>query len=87
MQEEKKQKIVRKFKGVVVTDKMDKTISVKVERTKVHPKYHKRYKSHKKYLVADPKEQYKIGDMVTFEECRPISKNKRWKVIYSKENK
>jgi len=87
MAEEKAKKITKKFKGMVVSDKMKKTISVRVERTKVHPKYIKRYKVHKNYKVHDPKEQYKIGDVVTFVECRPISKDKRWRVEYTKDSK
>lgn len=83
MTEISKQKIKKKFTGVVVSDKMDKTIAVKVERTKMHPKYLKRYKVHKKYLVDDPKGEYKIGDKVTFQECRPLSKHKRWRVLYT----
>ncbi|MCD6471392.1 30S ribosomal protein S17 [bacterium] len=71
----------RKFKGVVVSDKMDKTIVVKVERTKMHPKYKKIYKVHKKYKVHDPNNQAKVGDEVIFTECRPISKDKKWKLI------
>ncbi len=74
----------RKFSGVVISDKMDKTIVVKVERAKKHPQYHKMYIVSKKYLVNDEKNQYKIGDKVEFIECRPLSKNKRWKVIYKR---
>lgn len=73
--------IKRKFKGVVVSDKMDKTIVVKVEVSKQHPKYLKIYKVFKKYKVHDPKEQYKTGEVVEFVECRPISKEKRGVVI------
>ncbi|MBU1164675.1 30S ribosomal protein S17 [Patescibacteria group bacterium] len=82
MSEDKAKKIIRKFQGIVVSDKMNKTISVRVERTKIHSKYAKRYKVHKNYLVDDPKEQYKTGDKVSFSECRPLSKNKRWRVEY-----
>ena len=71
----------RRFKGIVVSNKMEKTIVVKVERTKMHPKYKKIYKVHKKYKVHDPKNQAKIGDKVVFEECRPISKDKKWKLL------
>lgn len=71
----------RKFAGVVVSDKNDKTIVVEVKRTKLHPKYLKRYIVTKKYKVHDPTNKYKVGDKVTFVECRPISKNKRWRVI------
>jgi small subunit ribosomal protein S17 len=71
----------KRFEGIVVSDKMDKTIVVKVERIKKHPKYKKRYKVHKKFKVHDEKNEAKIGDRVIFEECRPISKEKRWKLV------
>ncbi|MEI6627112.1 MAG: 30S ribosomal protein S17 [bacterium] len=74
-------KISRKFKGVVTSDKMDKTIVVKVETLKLHPIYKKQYKSSRKYKVDDQKEQYKVGDVVEFAECRPLSRDKRWRVI------
>jgi small subunit ribosomal protein S17 len=77
----KKAVIIRKFKGVVVSDKMDKTIVVKVERVKIHPKYKKRYKVSKKYKVHDENNKYKEGDQVIFRQCRPISKDKKWRVI------
>ncbi len=79
MKKEEKKK--RRFKGVVVSDKMDKTIVVKVERLKAHPKYKKRYKQSKKYKVHDEKNEYKVGDEIIFEECRPLSKEKRWRAI------
>jgi small subunit ribosomal protein S17 len=73
--------IHRKFSGVVTSDKMDKTIVVKVESTKVHPKYGKRYIETVKYKVHDEKNEFKAGDKVSFVECRPLSKDKRWRVI------
>ncbi len=76
------EKILKKFKGVVVSDKMDKTIVVKVETFKTHPKLKKRYRVSKKYKVHDEKGQFKIDEMVEFVECRPLSKEKRWRVIY-----
>lgn len=75
--------IHRTFNGVVTSDKMDKTIVVAVETVKVHSKYHKRYTSTKKYKVHDEKNQFHEGDKVTFIECRPLSKDKRWRVLYS----
>ncbi len=78
----KKEVIKKKFDGIVVSDKMDKTIIVKVDRVKQHPKYMKRYTVSKRYKVHDEKEQYKEGDKVKFIECRPLSKDKRWRVIY-----
>ena len=68
--------------GVVVSDKMDKTVVVKVDTLKKHLKYHKRYSSSKKYKVHDPKNRFKIGDKVSFTACRPISKDKQWKAVY-----
>jgi len=79
----KKTVIKKKFLGVVTSDKMGKTVVVSVDRVKQHPKYHKRYTVSKKYKVHDEKEQFKEGDKVTFIECRPISKDKKWRVIYS----
>lgn len=81
--QEKKKTIKRKFNGVVVSDKMNKTIVVRVERVQVHKKYKKRYTVSKKYKVHDEKEQFKIGDKVSFVECRPLSKDKRWRVLYN----
>lgn len=80
-QKQDKKIIKRTFTGTVVSDKMDKTIVVKVDRTKVHPRYHKRYTISKKYKVHDEKNQFKVGDKISFVECRPLSKEKRWKII------
>lgn len=71
----------KKFQGTVVSKKMDKTIVVKVNRIKIHPLYKKRYTVSKRYKVHDPKEEAKIEDKVIFEECRPISKDKRWRLV------
>ena len=65
----------------MVSHRMDKTAVVKVEEIKVHPKYGKRYKMSQKYKVHDEKNECKIGDKVNFEECRPLSKEKRWRII------
>jgi len=72
------------FQGQVVSDKMDKTIVVQIDRVKVHPIYKKRYRVSKKYKVQDEKGQAKIGDKVIFEECRPLSKDKKWRLIEKK---
>jgi len=72
----------RKFKGTVVSDKMQKTIVVRVDSFKMHPQLKKRYRVSKKYKVHDEKSQYKMGEIVEFVECRPLSKNKRWRVVY-----
>ena len=80
---DKKEIIRKKFDGIVVSDKMNKTIVVQVDRVKQHPKYMKRYTVSKRYKVHDEKERYKEGDKVSFIECRPLSKDKRWRVINS----
>ena len=67
--------------GTVVSNKMQKTVVVKVERIKEHPMYKKRYKVYKKYKAHDQNGEYGVGDKVMIEECRPISKEKKWKVI------
>ena len=71
----------RKLTGIVVSDKMEKTIVVRVARVKKHPRYKKRYKVYKKYKAHTEKEEYKIGERVVIEECRPLSRDKRWRVI------
>ncbi len=76
-----KEVIKRKLEGEVTSDKMDKTIVVNVTSVKVHPKYKKRYKSSAKYKAHDEKNQYKVGDIVVIQECRPLSKDKRWRVV------
>lgn len=71
----------RILKGVVVSDKMDKTIVVSVERMKQHPAYKKRYRTFRKYKAHNPENKYKTGDKVTIQECKPISKEKKWIVL------
>lgn len=71
----------RKFSGIVVSAKMPKTLVVEVWRTKTHPKYKKQFKISKHYKVHTEKEEYQAGDRVEFVECRPISKEKRWRVL------
>jgi len=73
--------IRKKFSGVVVSDKSDKTIVVKVDTVKIHPKYKKRYTRSQKYKVHDEKNEFKTGDKVSFVECRPLSRDKRWRVV------
>ena len=67
--------------GVVVSDKMNKTIVVSVSRFIKHPKYGKYYKVSKKYKAHDEENTYKIGDKVKIVETRPISKDKKFKVM------
>ncbi len=69
------------LKGVVVSDKMNKTIVVEVTRFVEHSKYGKRIKKSKKYKAHDEDNTKKIGDMVEIEETRPISKDKKFKVV------
>lgn len=71
----------RQLQGVVVSDKMQKTVVVRVERMVSHPLYKRRYKVHKKYKAHDEKNECRVGDRVVIEECRPLSKEKRWRVI------
>ena len=73
----KKQQLI----GMVVSDKMDKTVVVKVSSRKRHPKYHKAYTVSKKFKAHDEKNEFKTGDKVVIESTRPISKDKRFKVI------
>ncbi|HLN18941.1 MAG TPA: 30S ribosomal protein S17 [Patescibacteria group bacterium] len=70
-----------KKKGIVVSDKMDKTIIVAVSEFKTHPKYRKKYKSTKKYKVHDQENKYKTGDVVEIVPARPMSKDKFYKVL------
>ncbi len=76
----------RIFEGVVVSDKMDKTIVVLVKKSKAHPIYKKYMVKSKKFKAHDEKNSAKIGDVVQIIECRPISKDKsfRLKEILSK---
>ena len=60
---------------------MQKTVVVCVQRLKQHPKYFKRFKINKNYKAHDEKKEYKVGDVVMIEECKPISKDKTWKVL------
>lgn len=68
----------KQLKGVIISDKMQKTIVVRVERLKEHRKYKRRFRLHKNYKVHYDEGEYKIGDKVIIEETRPISKDKRW---------
>lgn len=70
----------RRFKGKVISDKMEKTVVVAVERVSTHPVYKKQIKTTKRFK-AHNELGAKAGDVVTIEETRPISKEKRWRVI------
>lgn len=79
--ENKENKTPRVFCGLVASDKMAKTIVVKVDRTILHPKYQKRYIVSRRYKVHDEKKEGKPGDYVEFVECRPLSRDKRWRLL------
>ncbi len=67
--------------GVVVSDKMTKTIVVRVERRFPHPRFKKIIKRYKKYYAHDETQQAKLGDIVRIQETRPLSKTKRWRLV------
>ena len=71
----------RQLTGVVISDKADKTITVKIERKVKHPTYSKIMKRSTKVHAHDEENIAKIGDVVTVEECRPYSKSKTWKLL------
>ena len=71
----------RVMQGVVVSDKMDKTVTVKVQRRIKHPLYKKFINRSKKYAAHDENNTCKIGDTVSIRECKPISKRKKWEVL------
>ncbi len=80
--QKKEQRIIHKrtFNGIVRSTGSAKTIYVRVATVKTHPKYRKQYTTHKIYAVHDEKGNAVIGDIVSFEECRPLSKTKRWRL-------
>ena len=71
----------RILQGVVVSDKNTKTVVVKVERRFLHPTMGKTVRRSKKYHAHDEKGEYKAGDVVRIQECRPLSKLKTWEVV------
>ncbi len=71
----------RVLQGVVVSDKADKTVMVRVERRVAHPLYKKIIVRSKNYAAHDASNRFKVGDAVNIRECRPISKRKRWEVV------
>lgn len=83
---EQTSKIVRTLNGKVVSDKMNKSIVVLVERRVKHPKYGKFIKRFSKIHAHDEQNTCHIGDMVEIKECRPISKLKRWTLVEIKEH-
>ncbi len=71
----------RRFEGNVVSVKENKTIHVVVKIRKIDPKYRKQYWKTEKYAVHDEKNKAQVGDKIIFEECRPLSKTKRWALV------
>ena len=71
----------RVLQGIVVSDKMDKTVVVRVERRVRHPVYKKIVRRSRKFTAHDPANLCKAGDTVRIRECRPLSKSKRWEVV------
>jgi len=80
MSEQQAEKIVRALTGIVVSDKMNKTVTVLVERKVKHPLYGKIIRLSKKYHAHDENNDYHAGDIVVIEECRPLSRTKTWNV-------
>jgi small subunit ribosomal protein S17 len=74
----------KKLTGTIVSDKMDKTVVVNVNRYVAHKKYGKYYKIDKNYKAHDENNEYKVGDIVIIEECRPLSKDKNFTVLGKK---
>jgi small subunit ribosomal protein S17 len=72
--------MIRKLRGTVVSNKMDKTVVVSVERLAQHPLYRKKYTVTTKFKAHDEKNECQIGDVVEITETRPISRDKRWTV-------
>jgi small subunit ribosomal protein S17 len=71
----------RILRGTVVSSKCDKTVTVKVERRVKHPLYHKFISRSKKFTAHDEQNQFKEGDQVSIQECKPYSKTKTWEVV------
>jgi small subunit ribosomal protein S17 len=67
--------------GTVVSDKMEKTAVVRVETLKPHPLYHKVVRRHKRYKAHDEANEAHTGDVVIIEECKPLSKDKTWRIV------
>jgi small subunit ribosomal protein S17 len=72
----------RVLQGTVVSDKADKTVIVRVDRRVMHPLYKKYINRSKRYAAHDETNRYKVGDLVRIQECRPISKRKRFEVVW-----
>lgn len=81
MAEETKSKHVKTRTGIVTSNKMEKTITVSVERRIQHPIYGKYMKRNKKFMAHDEEQQCNEGDLVRIEETRPLSRKKRWRLV------
>ena len=79
--ESKAKKYKRELEGIVVSDKMDKTVVIKVEIRQKHPLYGKTISKNKRYKVHDEKNECAEGDLIRVIECRPISKDKKFRLI------
>lgn len=71
----------RRFEGVVASAPGHKTIGAVVERLRIHPKYRKQYTTRRRFQVHDEKNEARVGDKISFTECRPFSKTKRWRLV------
>jgi small subunit ribosomal protein S17 len=80
MSEQQTENVTRALTGTIVSDKMDKTVTVLVERKVKHPLYGKIIRLSKKYHAHDENNEFQLGDVVVIEECRPISRTKAWRV-------
>ncbi|OGZ95539.1 MAG: 30S ribosomal protein S17 [Candidatus Sungbacteria bacterium RIFCSPHIGHO2_01_FULL_50_25] len=72
---------MRRLKGTVISHKTKKTAVVRVDRLVKHEKYRKFYRSSRKFKAHDPEDGSKVGDVVVIEESRPLSKDKRWRIV------
>jgi len=72
---------MRKLKGTIVSDKMTRTRVVEITRAKKHPRYERYVTVTKRVKADDPKNEYKAGEIVVIEETRPLSKEKRWRIV------
>jgi small subunit ribosomal protein S17 len=81
MSEDSQQKNTRTLSGRVISDKMNQTVSVAIERRVQHPMYGKYIRKTSKVLAHDETNQCRAGDKVTIAECRPISKHKSWRIV------
>lgn len=79
--ERPKTAVRRSFRGTVVRAKMSKTAVVRVARSLWHPKYHRQYRVSRTFKIHDEKNVCKVGDVVEFVETRPLSKEKRWRLL------